>query len=324
MNIFLAGATGVIGRRLVPLLRDAGHSVTGTSRSRERAKALGVLGVDGIVVDVYDPAGLSEAMNAAHPDVVINQLTDLPQSLHGGRPANFAGNTRIRIEGTKNLMAAAAACGARRVIAQSIAFVYADGPGARSETDPLDRNPARAPTIEAVEALESQTLGTGGMEGVVLRYGRLYGPGTWYDSAAGTGALHVDAAAHAALLAVTRGRGIYNLAEDDGAVSSEKAKRDLGFDAGAPGAGVRGGLGEPALPHRHARARDELRDGRGHGARDRLHAAPGHRGAAAGAHRRGPSKTGADADGAVPTAGLRHDHAVARTAAGRCAGRRRP
>jgi nucleoside-diphosphate-sugar epimerase len=100
------------------------------------------------------------------------------------------------------------------------------------ETDPLDRNPARGTTINAVESLEQQTLGVPGIEGVVLRYGRLYGPGTWYARPEGKGALHVDAAAHAALLAVTKGRGIYNIAEDDGAVSSEKAKRELGFDAG--------------------------------------------------------------------------------------------
>jgi nucleoside-diphosphate-sugar epimerase len=232
MNIFLAGATGVIGRRLVPLLRDAGHSVTGTSRSEEKASALEVLGARGVVVDVYDARALLKAMSAAHPDVVIHQLTDLPQSLDAGRPSNFEGNARLRIEGTKNLMAAASVLGARRVIAQSIAFIYADGPGARVETDPLDSNPARAPTLDAVRSLEQQVLGVPGIDGVVLRYGRLYGPGTWYKTATGTGALYVDAAAHAALLAVTKGQGIYNIAEDDGAVSSEKARRDLGFDAG--------------------------------------------------------------------------------------------
>ena len=232
MNIFLAGATGVIGRRLVPLLRDAGHAVTGTSRSEEKASALEVLGAKGVVVDVYDARALLKAMSAAHPDVVIHQLTDLPQSLDAGRPANFEGNARLRIEGTRNLMAAASVVGARRVIAQSIAFIYADAAGARVETDPLDRNPARAATVDAVQSLEQQVLGVPGIDGVVLRYGRLYGPGTWYKTATGAGALYVDAAAHAALLAVTKGRGIYNIAEADDAVSSEKAKRDLGFDAG--------------------------------------------------------------------------------------------
>ena len=133
-----------------------------------------------MVVDVYDPRALLKAMSSAYPDVVIHQLTDLPPTLDAGRPANFEANARLRIEGTKNLMAVAAVCGVRRAIAQSIAFVYADGPGARVETNPLDRSPARAMTIGAVESLEQQTLGVPGIEGVVLRYGRLYGPGTWY------------------------------------------------------------------------------------------------------------------------------------------------
>ena len=234
MNIFVAGATGVIGRRLVPLLRDAGHAVTGTSRSEEKASALDVLGARGVVVDVYDARALLRAMSSAHPDVVIHQLTDLPRSLEpAGRPANFEGNARLRIEGTRNLMAAASVVGVRRVVAQSIAFAYAPGPGARIETNPLDLEGARAATVQAVVSLEQQVMGVPGIDAMVLRYGRFYGPGTWYAAPTGPGALHVDAAAHAALLSVTRGApGVYNVAEDDGAVSSEKAKRELGFDAG--------------------------------------------------------------------------------------------
>jgi nucleoside-diphosphate-sugar epimerase len=237
MNIFLAGATGAVGRRLVPMLRDAGHAVTGTSRSQERAAALDVLGAHGVVVDVYDARALLRAMSAANPDVVIHQLTDLPHALDpAGRPAEFEANARLRIEGTKNLMAAASVSGARRVVAQSIAFSYAPGPGPRVETDPLDLDGPRSATVRAVISLEQQVLGMPGIDGVVLRYGRFYGPGTWYDAPPGPGALHVDAAAHAALLAVTKGRGIYNIAEDDhaapGSVSSENAKRELGFDAG--------------------------------------------------------------------------------------------
>lgn len=231
MNIFLAGATGVIGRRLVPLLRDAGHAVTGTSRSEEKASALEVLGARGVVVDVYDARALLRAMASAHPDVVIHQLTDLPRTLDGGRPTEFEANAKLRIEGTKNLMAAASVVGVRRVVAQSIAFVYQPGPGAWVETNPLDLDGQRATTVRAVMSLEDQVLNTPGIDGVVLRYGRLYGRGTWYQAASGPGALHVDAAAHAALLGVTKGRGVYNIAEDDGAVSSEKAKRELGFDA---------------------------------------------------------------------------------------------
>jgi nucleoside-diphosphate-sugar epimerase len=120
------------------------------------------------------------------------------------------------------------------MISQSIAFVYAPGDGARVETDPLDvaATGSRKRTVDGVVALERATLEM--PEGVVLRYGYLYGPGTWFeDSKRSKPSLHVDAAAWAALLTVSKGtRGIYNIAEDDGAISSEKAKRDLGFDAG--------------------------------------------------------------------------------------------
>jgi nucleoside-diphosphate-sugar epimerase len=233
MNIFLAGAAGVIGRRLVPLLRDAGHSIVGTTRSQEKAAALEALGARPVVVDVYDARALLKAMAGAYPDVVIHQLTDLPRRLApGGRPVEFAENARLRIEGTRNLMAAASVTGARRVIAQSVAFAYRPGEGMRVESDPLDLEGERPATVRAVASLEQQVLGVPGIEGIVLRYGRFYGPGTWFDAPAGPGSLHVDAAAHAALLAVTKGGpGIYNIAEDDGTVSSEKAKLALGFDA---------------------------------------------------------------------------------------------
>jgi nucleoside-diphosphate-sugar epimerase len=145
-----------------------------------------------------------------------------------------ATNTRLRIEGTHNLVAAAKAAGTRRVIAQSIAFVYEPGDGARVETDPLPRQPDGSPalSVRGVASLEEQVLGTAGIDGIVLRYGRLYGPGTWEATRpAGTGYLHVDAATEAALLAITRGApGIYNIAENDGEFSIEKARRGLGFD----------------------------------------------------------------------------------------------
>jgi len=234
MSIFLAGATGVVGRRLGPLLRDAGHVVTGTTRSATKAAALEAIGVRPAVVDVYDARALLKAMAAAYPDVVIHQLTDLPQTLDpAGRPTEFAANAKLRVEGTTNLMAAAVVTGVRRVIAQSIAFAYAPADGARVETDPLDEKGPRLATVRAVMTLEDKVLRTPGIDGIVLRYGRFYGPGTWYATPQGPGSLHVDAAAHAALLAVTRGApGAYNIAEDDGAVSIEKARRELGFDPG--------------------------------------------------------------------------------------------
>jgi nucleoside-diphosphate-sugar epimerase len=233
VNIVLVGASGVIGRPLLKLLRDAGHTVTGTTRTPGKAGEIEALGARAVVVDVYDAAALRAAMLVAKPDVVINQLTDLPDARDPAQiAASRAGNARVRTEGTRNVMAAARAAGARRAIAQSIAFVYAPAQRPLRETDPLDEGEAQRVTVEGVLALERQTLQTPGIEGIVLRYGRLYGPGTWFDAPGGPGPLTTDAAAHAALLAVTRGApGIYNIAEDDGTLSIEKARRELGFDS---------------------------------------------------------------------------------------------
>jgi nucleoside-diphosphate-sugar epimerase len=237
MRIFLAGASGAIGRRLIPLLLADGHNVVGTTRSAAKAAELKAQGVTSVVLDVFDAGTVHEAVVRARPDVVIHQLTDLPQVLD---PAQMAAsrqrNTRLRIEGTANLVGAARAAAVRRLIAQSIAFAYADGPEPHAETDPLaspEGDDPSAVTAKGVRALEEAVLGASGIEGIVLRYGRLYGPGTWFDAPSGKGTLHVDAAAHAARLAVTRGaKGVYNIAEDDGALTVEKARRELGFDAG--------------------------------------------------------------------------------------------
>jgi nucleoside-diphosphate-sugar epimerase len=235
MKLLLAGATGAIGRRLLPLLREAGHSAVGTTRSRDKAEILRRLRAEPAIVDVFDRTALFDAVARAAPDVIIHQLTDLPSP--PGSPGYEAGlerNARVRIEGTRNLVDAAKKAGVERMIAQSIAFVYAPGEGTRVETDPLDftATGARKRTVEGVIALEQATLEL--LQGIVLRYGFLYGPGTWFENEKRAApALHVDAAAHAALLAITKGsHGIYNIAEDDGAVSSEKAKRELGFDGG--------------------------------------------------------------------------------------------
>jgi nucleoside-diphosphate-sugar epimerase len=232
MKVFLAGATGVIGRPLIGLLRAAGHSVTGTTRSAGKLAEIEKLGATGVAVDAFDAEGLKRAVVAAKPDVLIHQLTDLPDV---SDPAQMASvrekNSRLRIEGTCNLMAAAKAAGVPRVVAQSIAFVYAPGEGARKETDPLDSSEAQRVTIDGVKALEHAVLNTPGIDGIVLRYGRLYGPGTWFDKPGSLGSLTTGAAAQAALLALTNGApGVYNIAEDDGAFSVEKARRELGFD----------------------------------------------------------------------------------------------
>ena len=232
MNVFVAGATGVIGRPLLKLLHAAGHGVTGTTRSQAKAADIETLGAKAVVVDAFDAEGLRAAVAAARPEVAIHQLTDLPDTVDPAKAeAMRQANARLRIEGTRNLMAAAKAAGVRRVVAQSIAFVYADGPKPHRETDPLDASEAQRVTIGGVVALEDAVLNTPGVEGVVLRYGRLYGPGTWFERPAGPGSVTCAAAAHAALLAMTRGApGVYNIAEDDGAFSIEKARRELGFD----------------------------------------------------------------------------------------------
>jgi nucleoside-diphosphate-sugar epimerase len=228
MRIFLAGAGGAIGRRLTPLLCAAGHIVIGTTRSPDKAQAVAALGAEPVVVDVFEAPALERAVKAAAPDIVMHQLTDLPFAPGTPQYADgVARNARLRIEGTRNLAAAARAAGVSRLIAQSIAFVYAPGDGLRVESDPLDATAS----VAAVKVLEETTLAM--PEGIVLRYGYLYGPGTWYESPAKPPSVHVDAAAQAALLALTKGKpGVYNIAEDDGYCSSEKAKRDLGFDAG--------------------------------------------------------------------------------------------
>ena len=234
MRIFLAGASGAIGKRLAPLLLEAGHQVHGTTRSSTKAEALRAAGVEPVVVDVFNAEALSRALSAARPEIVIHQLTDLPPGLDPSQMAEaLPRNARIRREGTGNLVAAAHGAGTRRLITQSIAWIYAPGPEPHSEDDPLDVDAVgpRGTTVAGVVALEQLTVSSPPIEGVVLRYGHLYGPGTGADTAAAP-SLHVDAAASAALLAIEKvRRGIYNIAEPSGYLSTEKARRDLGFDA---------------------------------------------------------------------------------------------
>jgi len=234
MRIFLAGAVGAIGKRLVPLLLDAGHRVVGTTRSTTKADALRAAGVEPVVVDVFDAPALSRAVSAARPDIVIHQLTDLPPGLDPSRmPEGTRRNARMRSEGTRNLVTAALESGAHRLIAQSIAWMYAPGPEPHSEDDPLDIHArgTRAITVAGVVTLERLTVSSPPIEGVVLRYGHLYGPNTGADLAGEPPSLHVDAAASAALLAIERTRrGIYNIAEPNGYLSTEKARRELGFN----------------------------------------------------------------------------------------------
>ena len=233
MRLFLAGASGAIGRRLTPLLIAAGHRVSGITRSAANVRALEAAGVSATVVDVFDADALKKAVTAAAPEVVIHQLTDLPHAIENESElaAAYPRNARIRIDGTRNLIAAAKAARARRFIVQSVAFAYAPGGEPHPETDPLNvADGPRAVTVRAAADMESQALSSG-LAAIVLRYGFFYGPGTWHADPIRKPPLHIDAAAQAALLAVTRGApGVYNIAEEDGTVSIAKARAELGFD----------------------------------------------------------------------------------------------
>ncbi len=234
-RVFLAGASGAIGRRLIPLLRESGHQVTGMTRASSKVEAIRALGADPVVADVFDAADLARAVAAARPDVVVHQLTDLPPGLDPALMATARPrNARIRDEGTRNLVRAAIGAGARRLIAQSVIWMYAPGPEPHTECDPLDARtdgPLWA-TVAGLLSLERQTLESPPLQGVVLRYGQLYGPGTGAGAPAGPVPLHVDAAAHAARLAVDRAvSGIFNIAEPNTYATTDKAAAELGWRA---------------------------------------------------------------------------------------------
>lgn len=233
IKVFVAGATGVIGVRLVPLLVAAGYRVSGMSRSAAKAEAVRAAGATPVVADVFDPPALRHALSTLRPDVVIHQLTDLPPDLDPQRMVEATPrNARIRREGTKNLVEAALENGARRLIAQSIAWAYAPGVEPHSEEDPLDlaSEGLRGISVRGVAELERLTLCSAPLEGVVLRYGQIYGPGSSRAQAEGSAPVHADAAAHAALLALERGTGVYNVAEETPYATSRKARAQLGWE----------------------------------------------------------------------------------------------
>jgi nucleoside-diphosphate-sugar epimerase len=223
---FVAGATGAVGRVLCELLVGDGWRVVGSTRSPANAADLRSIGVAPVVVDVFDRDALIQAVRAAQPEVVVHQLTDLPKAFSpASMDAARLRNARIREIGTDNLVAASVAAGVSRLVAQSIAFAYAPGPRPYAEEAPID-----LATAPAVAKLEELVLGSP-LEGIVLRYGRFYGPRTWRNEPAGEAPVHVDAAADAARRAMTRGApGIYNVAEEDGTVLGAKARRELGWN----------------------------------------------------------------------------------------------
>ena len=234
-RIFLAGASGAIGRQLAPLLVADGWQVVGSTRSADKVPLLREMGIEPVVVDVFDAAALRSVMNEFKPEIVIHQLTDLPHALEASKMTEaLVRNARLRDEGTRNLVEASVLAGAKRLIAQSISFIYADGPLPHREEDPLlpETHPVYGETVHGVASLECQVLNAP-LDGIVLRYGLIYGPGTGFDAPIAPGAVHVSAAAKAAELAITKAvSGIYNVAEDDGTVSTDKAVKTLGWDAG--------------------------------------------------------------------------------------------
>lgn len=226
MRVLLAGATGAIGRQLLPLLLSAGHTVVGTSRSASGAAAIRAAGADAVRLDVFDRDAAFRTLADARPDAVIHQLTALGER-------RFDENARIRREGTRNLVDAAVKAGTGQIVAQSIAWVYGPGAAPATEDEPLDASreglvgPARA-LEEAAASMERH---------VVLRYGLLYGPGTWYSpggwaegelregrlaaGAAVSSFVHVVDAARAALLALDWPDGVVNVVDDEPAAAWE-------------------------------------------------------------------------------------------------------
>jgi len=237
-RIFLAGASGLIGRRLVPLLVRTGHHVVGTTRTEGKTALLRSLGATPAVVDVFDAEALLPLVVASEPEVVIHQLTNLPDdlfSLEGAAQERaIRDNARMRTEGTPNLVAATVAAGARRLVAQSILWIYAPGKEPHVESDPVNAGATglASITVQGVMALERAVLEAATLAPVVLRYGYLYGSGTNHDGPWRDPAVHVDAAAHAAALAVDLGLGVYNVADPSRYASSERARRELGWDSG--------------------------------------------------------------------------------------------
>jgi nucleoside-diphosphate-sugar epimerase len=225
-NLFIAGATGVIGARLTPLLLAAGYNVYALTRDAAKARDLEARGVHAMAGDIFDAVAVRDAVARAQPELVVHQLTDLPQSRDDrGDPAALARNARIRIEGTQHLVDAALACGAKRMLAQSIAFAYAEGPEPHVEGDPVD-----SATRSSVITLERLVLESPPLIGTVLRYGSLYGPGTWFDEATGNVPVQIDAAVRATMLAIERGAtGVFNIAEERGYADSGRARNLLGW-----------------------------------------------------------------------------------------------
>ncbi len=245
MRILLAGATGAIGQPLLRKLVAAGHDVVATSRDAARAAQLTTQGATGIVLDAFDAGAVHQSIADTQPEVVIHQLTALPKSPSPRSiKSAVAQTTRLRRETVPVFASAARDAGARRIVVQSISFVTApSGPAVVDETHPLylDAPPDFRDAVEGVRDMEQATRNTDGLEGIVLRYGFFYGPGTWYarDGAMGQmlakrrlplvgdgegrySWIHVDDAADVTIAAMDRGApGVYNVCDSEPAASHE-------------------------------------------------------------------------------------------------------
>ena len=238
MKIFVAGGTGAIGRPLLGRLLAKGHSVVALMRSTENAQDLIEQGIEPAIADVFDPDAVKSVVARTRPELVIEQLTALPRTYT--REAMMAAaplNTRIRLEGGANVLAAALAAGVRRYVRQSIAAWAVPGSGLADEETPLafDASPAVAADARVVAELEHRLLANGNIEGITLRYGFFYGPGTWFSPDGDVGRqvrqrqfpiigngegvwswLHIEDAAIATAAAAEQGNpGIYAIANDE-------------------------------------------------------------------------------------------------------------
>jgi nucleoside-diphosphate-sugar epimerase len=238
VKVFVAGASGAIGRPLVRQLVAASHEVTGMTRREERAEGIRADGAAAVVCDAFDAEALERVVREASPEVVVHLLTSLPPRLDYRARDPLGPTSRLRREGTRNLIAAARAAGARRLVAESVAFLYApEGGRLKDESAPLFLGAPHpfGDAVDAIADLERQVTEAERVEGVVLRYGWLYGPGTYFDRdgsqtedvrkrkaplvGKGTGIfsfLHVEDAAAATAAAVERGKpGVYNVVDDE-------------------------------------------------------------------------------------------------------------
>jgi 2-alkyl-3-oxoalkanoate reductase len=243
MRVMVSGASGAIGRFLIPQLVEAGHEVVGLTRRQDKADALGALGARGVVVDALDREAVRQVVLDAAPEAVIDQLTSLPRDYDLRDPHLYDANDEIRSKGTPALHEAAREAGARRFVMQSVAFLYApEGDWVKSEDAPMWMD-APMPFARSVRVLadnEQRITGDPGVEGVVLRYGFFYGPGTYYAPDGSIAAqvrkrqfpivgkgqgmmsyVHLRDAAAATVAALDRGRGIYNVVDDDPAPARE-------------------------------------------------------------------------------------------------------